>query len=133
MLIGYYGLSAVTQCTMASDEFGLACCTTPLDPGCDHGAWPESAYGRYHVAATLAERSYTADELRGQVDQESPVEVYYEWTGGGAHVAVVAGYYENGDFLVHDPWYGSGRRTHQQIESGYGLGAWTMTYETGTA
>jgi hypothetical protein len=66
--------------------------------------------------------------VRAEVDVQHPLMTYYAWYEGGAHVAVIRGYYGNGDLDVHDPAYGPGRRTYNNVLAGYGYGSWTMTY-----
>lgn len=130
MLIDFYKARAVSQCLMASTHFGLACCPRPLDKDCDHGAWPEDVYPAYGLGLDRLGWPLDEHDLADELQRRAPVEVYYRWSGPGAHVALVVGRYANGDFLVHDPWFGSGPRSHRNILEGYGLGAWTMTYRT---
>lgn len=133
MLIGYYGKPPVTQCAMASRNFGRQCCAMPLENGCDRGEWPESVYHLYGVTLSVDEHAIGDGEVVGELRAGRPVEVYYAWTGGGAHVAIVVGRLGNGDYLVHDSYYGSGPRTEDAVRTGYGLGAWSRTYRTGAA
>jgi len=66
--------------------------------------------------------------VKFEIDAARPLEPYYAWRGGGAHIAIIRGYYGNGDLDVVDPWYGQARRTYANVLSAYGLGGWTKTY-----
>jgi hypothetical protein len=72
--------------------------------------------------------SVTFAGVQVEVGAGRPLNVYFAWRGGGAHLAVVRGYFGNGDLDVHDPWYGPGRRSYANVLCAYGLGSWTLTY-----
>jgi hypothetical protein len=133
MLIDFYRRTQTSQCSMASTNFGLQCCHSPLPNGCDQGEWPENVYSRYGIDLSIDQHALSDADVLAELRAGCPLEVYYAWDGGGAHVALVVGRHSNGDYLVHDPWYGAGRRTGAAVRDGYGLGAWTMTYRTGAA
>lgn len=117
------------QCQIASLQFGQACCTTPGISACDQGCWPENAYPQFGIAITKQAGPLTQVQLDAELSAGRAIEVYFLWAGGtGAHVALIIGKYPNGDYEVRDPWYGPGPRTLAQITSGYGQGAWTISY-----
>lgn len=130
MLLGFYGQALASQCQMASRKFGRSCCAAPLDPVCDQGAWPETVYADFGIAVRRWEHPFSDADVASFVAARIPLEIYYAWAGMGAHVAVLAGRFANGDLLIHDPWYGTGRRSYQAVVTAYGLGDWTKTYET---
>lgn len=131
MLLQFHSLTPASQCQMASHVFGRTCCAAPLHPDCDQGAWPDDVYGDFGVWVRRWDQVFSEGEVEAFIAAKTPLEVYYAWTGGKAHVAIIVGRFANGDLLVHDPSYGTGRRSYRAVVSAYGLGAWTMTYETG--
>ena len=123
--------TTVTQCDMASAEFGGPCCSTPGSAQCNQGNWPQSAYTRFNFGFTFQQRAISFAEVQAEINANRPVEIYYAWTGGAsAHVALIVGYYANGDVEVYDPWpsYGPGRRAFSYVQNAYNMGAWTMSY-----
>jgi hypothetical protein len=129
MVFSLFGLTTVEQCDMATTRFGTDCCTNPRSSTCDHGEWPESVYPLYGFNNTKTLRSFTFAEVRGEIDAGRPVECYYDWTQGGAHVALIYGYDAGTqDLEVHDPWFGSSPRPYAYVLSAYGMGQWTMSY-----
>jgi hypothetical protein len=128
MLIALLNKSHTSQCQMASTQFRLVCCSKPIGHGCDTGCWPEDAYTKFGVQITRLERPMNAAEVDNELSAGRAVEVYYAWSGNGAHVALITGKYANGDYEVHDPWYGEGPRTLDQINSAYGMGNWRLSY-----
>jgi hypothetical protein len=129
MVFRYYGAPDVSQCNMASAQFGLDCCTNhPVGGACNVGNWPERVYPAYNYRCARVDRAYTLAEIKAEIDAGRPVEVYYAWSGGGAHVALVTGYFANDDLQVHDPWYGTARRAYTFVVNAYNLGSWRITY-----
>ena len=123
----------VSQCDMATAQFGGACCSTPASAQCNQGNWPQNTYGHYAFGFTYMQNSISFAAVQAEINANRPVEIYYAWSGGpnaGAHVALIVGYYANGDVEVYDPWpaYGPGRRAFSYVQNAYNLGAWTMTY-----
>jgi len=119
----------VKQCDMATAQFGGNCCATPSSSTCNNGNWPENTYNHYGFHYTKVNAALTQTQVDAEINATRPVEVYYAWNGGGAHVALIRGYYPNGDVEVNDPWYGQSRRTYASVLTAYGLGHWTMSYD----
>jgi hypothetical protein len=130
MVFNFNGVNNVRQCDMSSAQFGGDCCASPSSSACNQGNWPENTYGHYAFNCTKNSVALSLAAVQAEIDSNRPVEVYYAWTGGGAHVALVIGYYDNGDLEVFDPWssYGPGRRPYSYVLSAYGMGSWTLTY-----
>lgn len=128
MVFQFNGLMTVTQCNMASSQFGANCCAAPSNGTCNQGNWPDRVYPAYGFQFTRTNASFAMQAVQAEIGARRPLEIYYAWTGGGAHVALVTGFFENGDLQIHDPWYGPGRRTYAFVLSAYGQGAWTITY-----
>jgi hypothetical protein len=130
MIYHLYGITSIRQCDMAAAQFGANCCANPGSSVCNQPNWPENTLNRVGIRSIRINGSYNAFSLQAEVDAGRPLMTYYAWTGGGAHVAVVRGYYGNGDLDVHDPAYGPGRRTYSNVLAGYGYGTWAMTYHS---
>jgi hypothetical protein len=128
MIIEFLGLGPASQCEIASAEFGGNCCLSPSSSLCNQPAWPDATYNRHGVRFTMSGGSVTFAGVQVEVGAGRPLNVYFAWRGGGAHLAVIRGYFGNGDLDVHDPWYGPGRRSYANVLSAYGLGSWTLTY-----
>lgn len=131
MLLRHFGKPALDQCQIAEREFHGSCCQNPASATCDAGQWPETAYPSHGIQLNRIEGILSDGGLRGEIDAGRPVEVYYVWQGGlSAHVALVTGYYSNGDFEVFDParTFGRGRRAYDRIVAAYGLGQWRLSY-----
>jgi hypothetical protein len=123
-------LDPLTQCALAEEQFQGGCCQVPVSAACDQPNWPDAVYNRHQFSFVREPRALSFNEVKSEIDAKRPVEVYYAWSAAGAHVAVIIGYYENGDVEVYDPWkdYGPGRRAFDFVVSAYGLGSWTMSY-----
>lgn len=128
MVFGYYHTNSLQQCDLASRQFNQLCCANPSAAACDQGEWPENVYPKYHMGFSIIKASMSFSDVANEIAQQRPVEVYYAWTGGGAHVALITGVYDNNDVWVDDPYYGAGRRAFSAVQSGYGLGQWTISY-----
>jgi hypothetical protein len=107
---------------MATVQFGGHCCETPSSSTCNRGNWPENTYSHYGFHFSKLNNAISLAAAQSEIRAKRPVEVYYAWTGGGTHVAIVRGFYDNGNLEVNDPWYGPGRRTYSYVLSAYGLG-----------
>jgi hypothetical protein len=128
MVFHYYGVGNIRQCDMATAQFGGNCCAAPSSSVCNQGNWPENTYRHYRFTCSKSNGSLALGSVQAEVNAGRPVEPYYAWRGGGAHVAIIRGYYDNGDLEVNDPWYGPGRRAYNYVVTAYGLGTWAATY-----
>jgi len=128
MLLGYFGRPEVSQCDMAGDKFNRSCCAEPLEDGCNQGCFPEDAYDRYGIQVGEAVPGTSAADLDDALSAGRPVEVYYVWDDGGAHVALVVGREADGKYQVHDSFHGKGPRSFRRINRGYGLGRLDSSY-----
>jgi Papain-like cysteine protease AvrRpt2 len=122
--------TTVSQCDMATAQFGGSCCSAPASAACDQGNWPEYTYTHYGFGHTKQPTAISFASVQTEINANRPVQVYYAWNGGGAHVALIVGYYANGDVEVYDPWqpYGPGRRAFSYVQTAYNLGTWSITY-----
>ncbi len=128
MIIRGMGFGEIRQCDMASARAGAACCQTPASSVCDQGAWPEVEYVKHGVDLDLQSGSLSRTDVRSELDDGRPVEVYSAWNAGGAHVALIVEETGNDHWRIHDPWYGTALRNFDDIASGYGMGQWSYTY-----
>jgi hypothetical protein len=131
MLFTLAGISDKTQCVLASSTFGLTCCPSPgAPPACDQGAWPHLVYPPQGLPTNLIQAPLSSPSIAQQLAAGKAVQVCYQWTQGGKHVALIVGDYGNDEFEVFDPIpiYGRGRRALSDISSGYGLGIWLCSF-----
>lgn len=128
MIIRGMGFGQIRQCDMASARAGAACCQTPDSAECDQGAWPEVEYIKHGVDLDGRSGSLSRPDVRGELDRGRPVEVYFAWDNGGAHVALIVEEGSRDMWRIHDPWYGTALRSFDDIASGYGMGRWSYTY-----
>lgn len=127
MLLAFLQHPDVQQCQMAQDQFGGDCCVTPGSRTCNQGCFPENAYDRYGVSVTFAEQNGQSDIDR-ELEAGRPIELYYLWSNGGAHVALITGRNADGTYDVHDPYFGLGPRAFSRIATAYGKGRWDSSY-----
>jgi hypothetical protein len=119
----------IKQCEMATAQFHGACCSAPGSSICDQGCWPENVYDFYEFNFLKTNSALSLDALKLEINSGRPVEVCFVWNGNGAHVALVGGYYDNGDLEVYDPYYGQSRNAYSDVLNAYGKGgSWTITY-----
>ena len=128
MLCRFFGITNWNQCHFAQVLFGADCCGAPSSAVCNQPNWPENAFALVSILYSKHNFACSFWSVRHEISNSRPMVCYYAWTGGGAHVAVIRGFYENGDLDVNDPAYGQGRRTFNSILNAYGLGSWTISY-----
>ena len=128
MVFRYYNISNVRQCDMASWRFGASCCAAPSSSVCNAPSWPDTVLTHWGINHSYTGSSVSFGAIQFEIGSSRPLGTYYAWTGGGAHVALVVGWYDNNDVLVRDPWYTYGRITYSDLVAAYGLGSWAGTY-----
>lgn len=129
MIFHFLGTNQFTQCDLATNVFAQPCCATPSSPACNQPLWPEVVYKGLKFPFTKTMRSLTLEEVRKQIDNNRPVQAYIQWSGTGAHVVLLTGYYGNGDVVVMDPLSdAAARKSFDAVTSADGMGQWTMTY-----
>ncbi len=123
-----------TQCQMAATQHGQprdTCCVNPIPGKCDQPAWPDDTYARNNIVFERQQSDIAFADLCAQIDRGDPVEVYYQWSPGGGHVAMVVGYFTDAgldEVQVDDPYYAGGRMLFSHVRSAYGYGSWRVTY-----
>jgi hypothetical protein len=134
MVLAYYDKAPGPVCKIVSDLCSSDCCASPQNASCDQTRWPQDVYQHFNLKCTLSGHAFTPDEIRAEIDQNRPVEVYIEtYDKKAGHVAIISGYYPNDVFAVNDPAVndpqnGSGKHTYLDIQNWYGYGTWTKTY-----
>jgi len=127
MVFEYYG-RVVQLCQVAATVYGAHCCDNLAT--CDRATWPETVYSQpiWHFKWQRIDRPFTFGNIEFEINAGRPIHAYYQWAGGGSHVAVVSGYYSNGDVEVLDPLFGQGRLSYRYVFGAYGHGAWSKSY-----
>ncbi len=130
MVFIHYGINNVTQEQIVSFELGDQCPLdqNPLPSSCNQARWPDRSYSNWNIKYDRVQRALSKDELQDQLDVGQPIEPYFLWNSGNSHVAIVRGYYSNGDVEVHDPWFETSRCSYEYVLSAYDLGDWVLTY-----
>ena len=128
MVFRFYGITDVRQCDMTNWRFGAACCAAPSSSVCNATSWPDTVLTNWGIHFSYGPSAVGFSSIQFEVGGERPLGTYYAWTGGGAHIALVTGWYDNNDVQVSDPWYAYGRITYGDLVSAYGLGSWAGTY-----
>jgi hypothetical protein len=134
-----------TQCDIANYGLGMTVCCGGSPPrACNGTIWTihptqtdiSDVYGNFGLTAKHSGSRATFRAVRGEIDppKDSPVEVCFAWSGGGAHVAVVCGYQmspSHGHYAYvndPDPACLSGWVRFSSLTSAYGCGSWTETF-----
>lgn len=127
MVFQYYG-RAVELCEVAASVYGNHCCSNLSS--CDRPTWPDTVYSQpvWRFNCRRVDQPLTFGNIEFEIDAKRPIHAYYVWSGGGSHLAVVSGYYSNGDIEVLDPMFGQGRLSYQYVFRAYGHGAWSKSY-----
>ncbi len=135
MVLRYYDNTAVRQCDFANWLFGLSgCCDTPSSTLCDRPCQVRDVsrvYKNWSIRSSTIKGTVTFATLQSEINDGRPVEVAYDWNGGGGHAAIVTGYGTNntGPFVrVNDPAYGSGGIYYTDLLTAYGWGTWCYTW-----
>ena len=128
MVLHYYGNTEVQQCDFANWLFGLSgCCSSPSSELCNRPcrvADVSGVYSNWSIRGTPMNRTVSFSTLQSEINAGRPVEVAYQWRGGGGHVAIICGWDTNstGPFVrVNDPAYGSGGVYYSELLNAYGL------------
>ena len=129
MVFAHKGVLWIYQCNIVSRQFNANCCTHPYPKVCNKPEWPDQAYVDWGITFTRLNSQLSFADLQSAIDNGNPVEVYFVWQGSvAAHVALVVGWYDNGDVQVNDPWRGVLRIGYVDLQIAYGLGTWLETY-----
>jgi hypothetical protein len=132
MVLGYHGNLSVRQCDLANWLFGLSdCCTVPSSSLCNRPCQVADVcrvYNAFGVRCHSGSGTISQGAIRLELDQDRPVEPGIAWNGGGGHVVVVRGYYDDGKVHVNDPWQGSGAIIYADLVQAYGMGSWFWTF-----
>ena len=136
MVLHYYNNPDARQCEFANWLFDQTqCCEDPANPACNRtcsGNEVQDVYTNWNILSTLIEGDVPFDVLQAEIDAGRPVEVAFEWTGGGGHVAIVSGWdTDSPDPFVHvnDPAADRlSRVRYKELLAAYGRGRWILTW-----
>lgn len=132
MVLHYYGNATVRQCDLANWLFGLtACCQAPGTSLCNRPCQIADVcrvYNAWSIRCYSASGTVSFGALQFEIDNDRPVESGIAWNGGGGHVVIVRGWYDNSRVYVNDPWYGHGVISYNDLVTAYGLGTWFWTF-----
>lgn len=138
MVLEYHGQN-VSQCKLASALLGSRwCCFLPMSCNSPCTATQVSAlYNSFGLGSTHQSNQVSFDTIKSEIDADQPVEVGFEWIGGGGHLAIVRGWEQNslGDWIrINDPVlrfyknYGQGTMLYSKLAKPYGIGDWVATW-----
>lgn len=132
MVLHYYGNINVRQCDLANWLFGLSdCCSVPSSSLCNRPCQVADVcrvYNAFGLRCYSASGTISQGAIQLEIDQGRPIEPGIAWNGGGGHVVIVRGYYDDGKIHVNDPWYGHGAIPYADLVNAYGLGTWFWTF-----
>lgn len=135
MVLHYYGNAGVRQCDFANWLFGQSgCCSSPSSSVCNRTcvvADVQRVYTQWGIRCSLTNGTVSFSTLQFEINGDRPVEVAYQWEGGGGHVAIVRGWdrINTQPFVrVNDPAYGSLGVYYAELLAAYGFGTWFYTW-----
>jgi Papain-like cysteine protease AvrRpt2 len=119
-----------TICQVASTTLEKPCCPNPDDAGCDVTADVNTVYEKCGLPCTQWSNYFEWDAVEQEIGiGRRPIEVYFLWTKGGSHVALISGYKSSThELFVLDPLYGAGWTRYEDVLAAYGWGSWTQSY-----
>jgi hypothetical protein len=128
----YYDSTCIKQCNLANEQFGQSNCCSQTQNGDDPIQLDDIPviYSNHGLQSDVIDSSISMNSLDAEITAGHPVEVVFEWTGGGGHVAIVYGIDINlGWIFVHDPLPSRnfGVVTYDDLASAYGHGKWVAT------
>jgi hypothetical protein len=103
------GSAAKSQCAIATDVLGFACCP-PLPPNWNGNRdWGLADALENHCAGDPIDTPLDFDALRSQISDNRPVGCHIQWPGNqGNHFVVIIGYdIATREVIVRDPQSGS--------------------------
>jgi hypothetical protein len=128
MVLRRYGDNTHPMCKMCSMVAHQDCCNAWNSGVCDRGHWPADIYAAYEFSCSPLNTPVTPQAIAQEIDAGKPVEVFYQWSAGGFHTALVYGYYADGRFALADPLFGTTPAAYDAILHAYGRGGWIVTY-----
>lgn len=132
MVLRYSGNLTVRQCDFVNWLFGLSdCCAAGSTSLCNRPCQVADVcrvYSAFGLRCSYSNGTVSFGGLQFEIDQGRPVEAGLAWTGGGGHVVIVRGWYDDGKIHVNDPWYGHGAIPYSDLVNAYGQGTWFGTF-----
>ena len=127
MVLGHYGRNVSVLGVLQSVR-GNGCANAAPGSSCDAGVWPDEAFPHLGLRCDRVTGAASVGNVQFEINRNRPVEAYFAWDGGGNHVAVIAGVYDNGQLHIKDPLMGEGAVSHAYLMSAYGKGSWDLTF-----
>src|SRR5262245_36707139 len=128
MVAAYMGKGNIKQCELANFLHGQSdCCQHPGSVNCNQPCPLEDivpVYAHVGISGIGDGHPESLAVMLRELKAKRPVEVGFLWFGGGGHVVIVRGVDAQGNFAVHDPWFGSGPVTYMELLTAYGQGRW---------
>jgi hypothetical protein len=137
MVMHFYGDNSITQCDLANWLFDQSsCCVTASSSDCNQGCEIrdiKQVYKEWGIQSTRKSTSVSFAKLREEINAGRPVEIVFEWEGGGGHAAIIRGYRQDEDgnyLLVNDPLdeFNQVEVQYEFLKDAYGLGSWNRTW-----
>src|SRR5229473_8682297 len=126
MVAAFLGNADVQQCELANFLHGQSdCCQNPDSNRCNQPS-PYEGIGQVysHLKINCISQNWRVNVqvLVREFKAQRPVEIGFEWYGGGGHVVILHGITAQGLIAVNDPWYGTGIVTYLYLAGAYGQG-----------
>lgn len=124
-----------TQCTLASNAFGVAgCCTNPNSPICNKPLPVPNVvaeWSRYTFQSVFNNYAIEFTTIVNEINGNRPIEVGLKWQGPGGHAILIIGYDESTQkVLICNP-QGDGYRgyiDYAELLNAFGQGQWQWTW-----
>jgi hypothetical protein len=125
--------STRTQCQIAERVLNAQNCCNAAADNCNQPATLIEALQKINRWSRTLDRPLRFDEIRQELDAGRPVCARIQWTGGGDHFVVIAGYevLRSGALhvFVEDPVNPSSTVDYDEFKTAYyGDGAWVDSY-----
>lgn len=126
----YSAASAWTQCSVATQCLGGACCTQPGP--CNTVYYLDQALSATGNLASTALGALAFASIKTEIDNGRPPCCHISWSGGGGHFNTIHGYDDaTNDVDVADPFYGAQTLPYATFVNSYrGVGVWDYSYLT---
>ena len=129
----YNPASGWNQCTLVNAEFGRNdCCTNPTSASCNQPWYLDRALTRVGHLANAFAGPTSGGVLMNEIDQNRPLGVRIQWSGGGGHFPALTCYLHiiHRFFFVHveDPLFGPSWYQYNVFRTSYqGSGSWSYS------
>lgn len=125
-----------TQCEVASQERGAACCGDGGTRQCNQPHYLDRALECTGTLREYFHHPLQPDDVRREIGRNAPLGCRVGWSHGGGHFVVIAGYEDAADEMRvdvedPDPFFASSTYLWEEFTNRYrGRGVWTHSYTT---